>query len=547
MHTWTAGLSLASIAFTLAACAAPGAPPGASPGAAAGAPKPGGYIQLRVSNDPFDWDMSYVGKSIPNGDGQALIYNSLLGFKAGPDVKYEELVIVPELAERWTVSADGKVYNFKLRTGVKWANLEPVQGRDLTSADVKWSFEYWSREGQFKHLKLPTGQYEWMFEGLESIETPSPSEVTLRFKEPFAPFLNYAASDFNPIVPREIYERDGHLKNQAAGTGPFQLDTAASQKGTRWVFRKNPTYWEPGKPYLDEVRWLVIPDDSTALAAFRTKQLDHIGGSSRVAPNQAEEVRKALPEAVEYEYVSPAPMHLYMNARKKPLDDVRVRRAIAYAIDPDEFIRVLFGGKGAWALAGTFPDAFTQAEIKQIMKRDPAESRRLLAEAGYANGVDIEFIFPGKAYGEAYITSMELLQAQLKRVGINLQLKSLDKADESARKKSGDYAMTHTNKSLESDVDSYLFNVFHPDSKANYGGTNDPQLTDLLLAQRREPEPKKRMELVRAAARRIYDQAHALALYMGPQFEFWHPYVKNYAPNFGAGGWPLTNVWIGGR
>ncbi|MSQ10563.1 MAG: ABC transporter substrate-binding protein [Dehalococcoidia bacterium] len=548
MHKWSILLPGAASALLFAACAAPTAPaPTGQTGDSNGQPKSGGAMTVRIANDPFDWDLSYVGKSIPNGDGQAFIYSSLLGFKSGPDVRYDELILAPELAEKWTVSPDGKTFTFNLRPGVKFADKAPVNGRALTSTDVKWSYEYWSRTGEFKDKRLPTAQFAWMFDGVQSVEAPNATTVVVRFEEPYAPFLNYAASDFNPVVPREIYDKDGHLKTQNAGSGPFQLDEASSQKGSRWILKKNPTYYEPGKPYLDEIRWLVIPDDSTASAAFRTKQLDILGGSGRLGLQQSQDVIKAVPNATHFEYSDPAPMHFYINARKKPLEDVRVRRAMAYAIDPDEFIRVLFQGKGRRAMAGVFPDAFSQDEIKAIQKFDLAESKKLLAEAGFANGLELEFIFPGKSYGEAYITSMELLQAQLKKAGINMTLKSQEKAVESEAKKTGDYTLTHTSKSLESDVDSYLFNVFHPSSKGNYGGTNDPALTELLLSQRREIDPKKRMEIVKQAGKRIYDQAHALALYAGVQYQHWHPYVKNYGPNFGGTGWPLTDVWIDGR
>ena len=185
------GLLLAGLGLTLALACAPAERAAPAPGE--GKPKHGGVLNVRVNNDPFDWDLSYVGKSTPNGYGQVMGYNSLLGFEFGPDVKYEELILRPELAERWEVSPDAKAFTFYLRRGVKFANMPPVNGRELTSKDVKWSYEYWSRTGEFKDKKLPQGQLESFFEGLEAIETPDDYTVVVRFKEPFAPFLNYAA------------------------------------------------------------------------------------------------------------------------------------------------------------------------------------------------------------------------------------------------------------------------------------------------------------------------------------------------------------------
>src|SRR5207302_11049520 len=123
------------------------------------------------------------------------------------------------------------------------------------------------------------GQFDAMFEGMTGIETPDPYTAVVKFKDPFVPFVAYAASDYNPIVPHEIFDQDGHLHDKIAGTGAFQLDTVNTQKGTRCVWKKNANYWQPGKPYLDQVRWVVVPDDAAAIAAFQSKQVDQLESS----------------------------------------------------------------------------------------------------------------------------------------------------------------------------------------------------------------------------------------------------------------------------
>jgi len=194
----------------------------------ADASKSGGRVVVQIVEDPFDWDMTDRGKSGPNNAGIGLAYNSLLGYKAGSGVPYEAAELQPELAERWEVSPDGTTFSFYLRRGVKFANLPPVNGREMTSTDVKWSFEYWSRTGQFADKNLPKAQYDWMFEDLDAIETPDPYTVVVRFKQPFAPFLSYAGSNYIPVAPHEIYDQDGHMHDRIIGTGPFQLDVGAS-------------------------------------------------------------------------------------------------------------------------------------------------------------------------------------------------------------------------------------------------------------------------------------------------------------------------------
>lgn len=533
-----------AVALAALACG-PAIQPPQTAGTAGGGPKPGGVINLQVPVDPFDWDLSYVGKSAPNGHGQAFAYESLMGFKTGPEIKNTELIMRPELAERWEVSPDAKTYTFHLRKGVKFANLPPVNGRELTSADVKWSFEYWSRTGIFKDKKLPQAQFDYMYEGLDAIETPDPYTVVVKFKQAFVPFLNYAASDFNPVVAHEIYDLDGHLKDKIVGTGPFQLDVASSQKGTRWVWKKNPTYWEAGKPYIDEVRWFVLPDTSSTIAAFRTRQIDHLSDQV-LSYRTVEELKRSYPQAVILDGMGYGG-HIYIQTEREPFNDERVRRAFALGIDRDELSQADVGTKAVWTPAGAVIGLFTEEEARQLLKYEPAEAKRLLAEAGYPNGVNVNWEFPGKAYGDGYVTLLEHMQAQLKKVGFNITLKSMDKDDFSSQRKQRNFTINMTPAPCGGNTDDpeqVLFGCYHSKSKANYGAVNDPEIDRLLLQQRGEPNPDKRRELLRSLVRRVVERSWAVELYYPPQWEAVQPWVKGYAPNLGAKGWDLTNAWL---
>jgi peptide/nickel transport system substrate-binding protein len=434
-----------------------------------------------------------------------------------------------------------------MRPGVRFAPSVPIAGRALSSADVKFSYEYESRSGQFSSGKLAVSQNAWMFEGITSIEAPDPSTVALHLDKPFVPFLNYSASWQTPILPHEIFDRDGHFKNSLAGTGAWQLDSAASQKGSRWVWKRNPNYWEAGKPYIDQVTWLVIEDDSAALAAFQTRQLDVMPGpGGNITSAVVEKLKVERPDAVVNDHLSVAPWHLYMLTSQPPLNDLRVRQAISLSIDRDEFVRVMANGKGGWAMAGAFPDTFSQDEIKKLLKQDLAQARSLLTASGHGSGLDLEFIYPGNSLGEGFIQGIQLLQAQLKRSGINLVFKSIDKQDWLGRKQAKKYTMTTSTKDLAEDVDSYIYAVFYPGSVANYGDVNDPPLTALLDASRREDDAAKRREIIRQAAQRInVDQVWALAIYYPSAVDIWQPRLRNYSPTFAAAnGWPLESSWL---
>ena len=510
-----------------------------------GQPRLGGTVTVTQPIDPFDWDVTYLGKNLGNIQGITHACSTLIGFKSGPNVKFTDLVLEPRLAERWE-TPDGQTFSFHLRKGVKFANLPPVNGREFTSADVKWSYEYEARAGQFKNTKLAAAQNAWMFEGIQQIETPDPYTAVVRFEKPFVPFLNYIGYNWNPLLAHEIYDQDGNFKNRIVGTDAWQLDTAASQKGSRWVWTKSSTYWDTSKPYINQIIWLVIPDDATARAAFQSKQLDVLtGGGINLTPTDMQQLKREKPDAIIDEYIQPNPVHFYMMVSKPPLNDLRVRQAISYGIDRNEFVQSITSGKGDWALAGADPSTFTTQEIHQMLKTDPSRSKQLLSAAGYANGLDLEFIYPGNAFGNIFLQEMQLFQAQMKRVGINLVLKNVDKADWLSLKKKHAYTTTFTNKALAPDVDSYLYAVFYPGSEPNYGDVNDSQLTLLLDKQRQEPDLAKRKEIVRQAVKRInVDQVWALALFSPVAYDVWQPRLKNYATNFGTQGWPLEQSWL---
>jgi len=541
-----AGAASGGAALGLIACGQRGGSAGTGPSSAsAGTPRSGGKVNVRILNDPFDWDMSLAGKSIPNDYGQSLAYDTLLVFKHGADVPYDSGVLAPALAATWE-TPDPVTYVFHLRPGVKFANFPPLNGRDLVAADVKWSYEYWSRSGAFKDKKLPPSQYASYFEGVSSVDATDAQTVTVRFSKPFVPFINYTASYFNPIVPHDIFDADGNLSNRIVGTGPWQIDLADSQKGSRWVWKRNPTYWDAGKPYVDEVHWIVLSDEAAATSAFQTKQVDILGvAGDTISAISAGQLKKANPTAKVAEYL-PVGTSLYLNINcsRPPVKDARVRQAMSFALDREEFIKTMSAGAGGWALSGAFPDTFTQDEIKQILRYDPAQSKQLLAAAGYANGVDIEFIYPGTAYGQDYVSAIQLLQAQLKKVGINLTLKGMDKDSWTNNRKTYEFQMTGSAKAdLVGDVDSWLYD-FHSGSKANYSQTSDPNLDALIDAQRQEVDASKRKDLIRQAAKLIADQAYSLSAWTGHEFRFWQPTLENYAPNNDSIMVPQTDNWV---
>lgn len=535
------GAAGAGSAIVLAACSGAKSKitSGSRSAAQTGKPKSGGQLNRAQKYDSYSFDPSTNFND--NAPILLQIYESLVGFKLAPNVDYEDLILAPSLADTWE-TPDGQTFTFHLHPGAMYANLPPVNGRPFTSDDVKFSLEYLTRTGALADKHLAKAPSAAMFGGLEKVETPDASTAVVHFAQPLAPFLNSLGSQF--MFPHEIYDQDGDLSKRAVGTGPFQLDAQSSQAGAHWLFKKNQTYFREGRPYLDRVDWLTLPDDTTTNAAFQTKQVDLLDYEG-LDSSTVQQLQKAVPTMVVYQTLKPSGYHIYMNAGKPPFNDARVRKALSLAINRDQLIQSVSAGKGDWALAGGKPGLFTHDETRQILKFDPAQAKQLLTAAGYANGVSAELIYAGLKYGQQHVTILQLLQAQVKNVGINLELKSVDAAAESGRKRSGDFQLEVTPKRIEGDLDQYLYEVFYSKSPGNYGRINDPKLDQFVEAQRKEVDAQKRRDLWRQVVQYINgDNAWATALFYGELYVVWQPYVKDLFPNIGYRSLLYGDAWL---
>ena len=515
----------------------------AGPPADDGSPKSGGVLRFNRALDPFDWDPTYNGIVTPNNVGVLLAYNTLLDFKSGPDIEHSAALVAPGLAERWEVSPDAKTFTFRLKKGVRWADLPPLNGRELTAGDVQWSFEYQSRAGAFADAKLPKSYVDWAYTGMDKVEAPDGHTVTVHFKEPYGAFLGISAAGmYAAVLPKELYQRDGHMKDHLVGSGPFQIDPAASQKGTRWVFKRNPTYFQQGRPYLEEVRWIILPQEATAIAALQTQQIDLL--SDGVSYDTAEAIRKNDPRAVMYRFLEPAPLQMFLQTKRPPTDDVRVRRAIALSINRDEFIKVFSNGQGAWGLSGAIAGLFSDQELRQLMKHDQEEAKRLLQQAGYPGGLTLDHpIAPER--GERYVKENELLQAQLRKIGINLTLRTVAREDQSRAFRNGEFQTTTVpNARFAGDISDWVFSLYLPGSVQNFNRVDDARLTGMLAALQAETDPDRRKQAIRDAARYVYDNVFGLAIYHGSDYFFWSPRLKGYTPNYWRRERGFVDAWL---
>src|SRR5258705_3407165 len=276
-----------------------------------------------------------------------------------------------DLAESWAASPDHRVWTFKLRQGVKWQNLPPLNGRELTAADVKYCFEQYAKEGV----------QSFTFQEIEGMETPDKHTLRVHLKTPNTLFPQNVAEPVTLIFAREVLEEDGDLKKRLIGTGPYIVKEHTRK--VRVVLQRNPDYWDKGRPYVDEYVILSTPDAATRLAAFRTGQADFIWVAS---PSEVETIRKTNPQTLVQAYHNTlAPSGIALAQDRPPFNDVRVRRAVSMAIDRQKQVDTVFEGHGipGWGVPYIYyqDKAPTLKELGPWWQYRPDEAKKLMTEA----------------------------------------------------------------------------------------------------------------------------------------------------------------------
>ena len=389
------------------------------------APVRGGTLVVAIVSDPGHLNPAITTSGATHAASE-LLYNGLVGRDERGDP-------VPELAESWQVEQGGTVYRFRLRDGVKWHD-----GKPFTASDVKFTVEE-------VLLKFHARTRASMGSLLAGIEAPDDRTVVFRFKQPYAPLLYQLDATEAPIISRHVYQGTDPQTNPAnsnpVGTGPFKF--VSYTKGTEIRLARNPTYFKPGLPYLDSLVMRIIPDLSVQVLALENGEVDFLW--ELPGPLQSRIKSDARFQTARTGYHpggSNCIMTMSFNLDRPVLKELRVRQAVAHALDRQTFLsQILFGdGKVAAApISSEIP--WAHAAGLAMPKADRAEGEKLLDGAGWkkegegprtARGVpgvadgtrlSIDFLhFPTFAkYGE-------LVRQQLAVVGIGVVLKPLEPA-----------------------------------------------------------------------------------------------------------------------
>ncbi|MGH9157810.1 MAG: ABC transporter substrate-binding protein [Acidimicrobiales bacterium] len=330
-------------------------------------PVRGGTLVVALTADPGQLNPAITTSGVVHPAAEPM-FNGLVSI--GEDSKP-----VGELAESWRIGNGGARYTFTLRKNVTWHD-----GRPFTSADVKYTYEQ-------VLLKFHARTKASMADALDGIDTPNALTVVFRFKRPYAPLLQQMDVTEGPILPRHIYDGTDPLTNPAntrpIGTGPFKF--VSYDQGSQITLARNPTYFRAGLPYFDKMVLRVIPDASTRIVALEAGEVDWLPSVPIPASDRARlNTKLALVRTAWNPGGSNCIMTMSYNLDRPVLRDVRVRRAIAFAIDRDQFLsQVLFGeGRVADApISSGIP--FAHATDVNIPGFSPTLANQLLDQAGW--------------------------------------------------------------------------------------------------------------------------------------------------------------------
>jgi ABC-type transport system substrate-binding protein len=519
--------------------------------AATGTPKPGGTLNLAATgNAPLD---PYANATFLALTLASFISGRLLKFKTDTDPAVSSrFEIEPDLATS-VETPDGLTWTYKLRGGVKWQDVAPVNGRVFDAEDVKSSFERYRAEPKNTNRAAFGTDQDPL---LESVTTPDASTVVFKLAKPYGPFKGLTGSPNHVwMTPKELSAGAYDPAKQLIGMGPFILDSI--QPDIAYKLKRNPTYYDAPKPYVENIIRSIIPDTTQQQAQFQAGRLD----TADIPVTRIDEFRKGLPKANYIEYLSGTYGFLAMQQRgNSPFRDVRVRRAAQMAIDRDSILRLAYGGRGVWNTSS--PAIFSRWRVDpksadmgpgaQWYQFNPAESKKMLAAAGYPNGLPIKYNYTNNIYGDVFNSVAEAVAGMLKEGGFQPQIVTQDYLSEYIKPGTGTFfgnfeGVFYGLQTGFLDPHDYVFNMMHSKSTRNHAGVNDPQLDAMIDKEAAAVNDDDRIKLYKDIERYAADQVFYGSSAIGVAYQGVQEWVKNFCWNLGAYGYGTETygkLWI---
>ena len=516
------------------------------PAAPAQTPKRGGTLRLAQQLDPVTGFDPHLTISFLTMVPLSFAYSRLLKVKAGPGVKPTTYPLEPDLAESWT-QPNETTYVFKLRKGVRWHPKPPVNGRELTAEDIKYTYD--------RFLTIKGNGNRPVLESVERIDVLDKHTVKFTLKEPNAWFLDMLASTSTWIIAKECVEKFGDLKKaeSVVGTGPWMLERW--EPNVKMSYVRNPNYFLPGLPYADAVEIIMDKDPSSRLAAWLSGKLDFGPEYQQVVRRLDLDVakqRKPGLQTAEYPWFTSGAIGFKTD--KLPFNDIRVRRALSRATNQAEIFEANAFSQGVWTPNPAVPAASSEWTIpidqlgpegRKLYEFSTADAKRLLAEAGHPSGFKTQVdTTPG--YGPDFLDFVQILVKDWKAAGIDATLNLKEYGAYISSTIYGKFDQMFVGlRGAWVDPEAYFYRLYMPGEPLNVLNVNDPKLTEMIRLQRRTFDVSKRKQIVFDIQRYLAEQALFGADGSVKVVTAWDAHIKNYMPNngFDVGG-RMMAAWI---
>ncbi|SDR63195.1 peptide/nickel transport system substrate-binding protein [Rhizobiales bacterium GAS113] len=444
----------------------------------------------------------HIASTTPDKGLLQYMFNGLVRIKPGqisPDT------IEPDLAESWSPNPTSTEWTFKIRHGVQ---CHAGYG-EFTADDAAFSIK--------RAANKATSSYSNDFSGVDKVEALDPYTLKITLKNPVAGFLGYVANinGGNMVCKKAAEEMGESFSKKPIGTGPFMFAEYQPQQFVRLVANKQ--YFR-GAPMLDEILYRYIPSDSSRDLAFQSGELDMIYGKQ---DQSWVDRTKQLP-GVKVLAMEPGELStLYLNGTVKPLDDIRVRQAIAYAIDRKSIVAFKGAGSSREAVS-VVPSSYLGTDEKaQLFPYDPAKAKQLLTEAGYPNGVSVKSIHTTLTGMQTFL---QAVQAQLKKSSIALDIEEVEHATYHAQIRKDLSPIVHYQAARFPIADVYLTQFYDsasivgtPTAVTNFSHCNAADAE--IRAARVETDAAKQKELWKTAQEKIIKAVCGIPVY--EQLQLW--------------------------
>jgi peptide/nickel transport system substrate-binding protein len=462
-----------------------------------GTPVRGGVFSRALANDLPSFD------TMGNSASRVIM---VVGPCCNGLVRYDSLdpdKIVMDLAESYEVSPDGLAYTFQLRKGLKFHD-----GKPCTSEDVKYTFDV-----QRNPPKGIVSMRSNLFDAVDSIIAPTPTTVRFLMKRKSPSLVANLASGWMVVLPKHILEK-GPMADVIVGTGPFKLKEY--KRGVSIELVRNPDYHLPNQPYLDGIKYYIIPDDNTAYAYFRTRQLDEYAPQGAFANDRLTELGNS---AYVLSGIATSSNCISFNAQVKPYDDIRVRKAICLAMNRQEAMNTVVRGQGVATAGISMPGkwALPKAQLEKIPGYGPykesniAEAKALLAAAGYPDGFSDTVLVQRIPIYDAHAI---YIKDRLLKIGINATLDFQESAKYNTSIRTRQFKIDAGGAPFQvNDPDSMYANSVACDGTLNYSRLCDRRIDELVDLQSQELDEKKRIALVNELEARVLAQYGTYKMY----------------------------------